>query len=220
MKVVSIANQKGGTGKSTTAINLAEGLGRRSFRVLLGDLDEGQESSADWADINEKRNFHVKIVNPDKINHFIKRHEDDYDYLIFDCPPRGDSVAANIVRYSSLIIMPVAPSPIEIWGLRKLVYIIKDRQLLTDGIPAAKVLLSRCKKNTKLVAKTVRILKLLEIDLMESGTTELEVYRQVMEHGATVYDDPKKLGDPTMVNAPAIEQIDNIINEILGSDLK
>ena len=127
MEVVAIANQKGGTGKSTTAINVAEGLARQRLRVLLGDLDEGQESSADWADINEKRLFDFKLVNPEKVGNFIERHADDYDIIVLDCPPRADSVAAHVIRYSSLIIMPVAPSPIEIWGLRRLVDIIKDR---------------------------------------------------------------------------------------------
>ena len=215
MNVISIANQKGGTGKSTTAINISESLGKRGYYVMLGDLDEGQESSADWADINEKRSFDFKLVNPDKIENFINRHNDHYDYLILDCPPRADRVAAHVVRHSSLIIMPVAPSPIEIWGLRRLVDIIKDRQVLTDGKPISSVLLSRCKRGTKLVPKSVRVLKDLELEIMDSGTTELEAYRQVMAYGATVFDDPKEIGDPSINTAPCILQINNIVDEIL-----
>lgn len=217
MDVVAIANQKGGTGKSTTAINVAEGLARCDLRVLLGDIDEGQESSADWADINEKRRFDFKLVNPEKVGNFIDRHSDDYDILVLDCPPRADSVAAHIVRYSSLIIMPVAPSPIELWGLRRLVDIIKDRQLLMDGKPKAKVLLSRCKMNTKLVPKSIRVLKDFDIDIMETGTTELEAYRQVMEYGGTVFDDPGELGDPYIKNGPCMVQMKGIVDEILVS---
>ena len=76
------------------------------------------------------------------------------------------------------------------------------------------VLLSRCKMNTKLVPKSVKVLKDLGVEIMNSGTKELEAYRQVMEHGGTVYDDPGELGDSSIKNKPCIEQIDTIVDEI------
>lgn len=51
MRTIAIANQKGGSGKTTTSVNLAAALGEKGRRVLLLDLDP-QHSATAWFGVN------------------------------------------------------------------------------------------------------------------------------------------------------------------------
>ena len=216
MKVVSIANLKGGSGKSTHAINIADGLGLRGLRVVLCDLDEEQETTFDWSEINEKRSFDVKLVNAEKLGNFVNRNKNDYDFSILDCPPAANRAAAYVVRYSDLVITPIMPSLPEVWALRRLNDLILDRQIITDGLPEARIMLSRCRKRTKLLSEVVKTLKDPEFQfpiVMNSGTTFRQSYIQTISDGKTVYiNDRKKYGNEITV---CIDQIEAIVSEIL-----
>lgn len=215
MKVIAIANQKGGTAKTTAAINISEGLGRRNYKVLLADLDK-QESSSDWAHINDHRSFDFKtIFEPTKLKDFIKQYQTNYDYIILDCPPGADAIAAQIMKNSTLVLIPNGPSPVEIWALSRFIDVVRDRQKIQEGKPLARILLSRCILGTKLVPKSVKACQDLELEIMQSGTIELEAYKQVFGHGGTVFSNSKELGGERINTKPCVEQIEAIVSEIL-----
>lgn len=61
MIIISVANQKGGEGKTTTSINLAEGLARKGFRTILLDMDPQGNSSGIYFNVDqlEKSMYHL-----------------------------------------------------------------------------------------------------------------------------------------------------------------
>lgn len=209
--VVALMNQKGGSNKTTNSINIADGLSRRGYRVLLADLDEGQDSSLLWSELNETSQLVVKGMSQDRIKHFIERHREDYDWIIIDTPPRNDHTTMQVLRYTDLALITVCPSPIELWALRNIVESIQDRQEIVGGL-IAKVLLSRCKTGTTLVGKSLRVLKDLCIEPMNSGTTDLEIYKQVFLEGETVFTSMREYKGLAL--STARKQVEAIINEI------
>jgi len=155
-KIIAVANQKGGCGKTTTTINLASGLMERGHRVCIVDADP-QGSSLDWAaqatSNGHNAPFVMGLARPEVYKE-LEKITDIYDFIIVDSPsghsPFVLEIAAGLVKGADLIIIPVLPSGLDIWATRQTVEMIQARQLITDGSPQAFILLNQIRSNTKL----------------------------------------------------------------------
>ncbi len=170
MKIISIANQKGGCGKTTTAINLAAALSLNGQKVLLLDLDPQAHASL-GLDVKSQDSIYnvISSLTPRKlaITDIIRRVEnkfdlipsnilvgtleqelsdeigrelklqevmrpleDQYDYILIDCPPSLGILTVNALRVSDELIIPVETSRFSLQGvdhLMDIVYLVKDR---------------------------------------------------------------------------------------------
>lgn len=111
MRIVTIANQKGGAGKTTTVMNLASVMAEHS-RVLVTDVDP-QKSSAWWADrAGEELPFDV-ADDTDPAN-LARLRELTYDIVLVDTPGslEGREVLGTVLASSDFAILPTEPSPL------------------------------------------------------------------------------------------------------------
>ncbi|HED40924.1 MAG TPA: cobyrinic acid a,c-diamide synthase, partial [Chromatiales bacterium] len=116
-QVFSIANQKGGTGKTTLSMNLAVGLSKRG-RTLIIDADP-QGSAGQWAGLSpDERPFPVSVIAiSSNLPREIKRIREDYQYLVVDCPPTLETgVAQKAMSVSDKVLIPILPSPVDLWA--------------------------------------------------------------------------------------------------------
>jgi chromosome partitioning protein len=212
MKVITVLNQKGGAGKTTIAVNMAARLNIMGHKVVLVDADHTQESAMTWATFNEGRYFEVIDQHAKQIENFVARNTASYDYAIIDCPPRANELTGKFINVSDLILIPVQPSPYDIWACRELIELIQTRQELSRGFgptkPVAAFVLSRATKRSRIVGETAEVLSDTGFNLLEAMTTQYEVYKRSAMTGHHIFDAPE-------YNPKAADQIINITNEVL-----
>ena len=159
MKKIAISSFKGGSGKSTIALNLGAVLSQNKKRVLVVDADE-QGSIAKWQKIS-KQNFPDVYVQPKPIIDKILDHvKDRYDIIIIDTPPSFRKQMESVLNASDKIIIPVQPGFTDIWSTQE--FISKYKKL------DIKLLISRIDKRTKLGKSFRLLLEQLKIPLFKT----------------------------------------------------
>jgi len=204
MKIIAILNQKGGVGKTTLATNIATKLFLDNEKVLLIDSDP-QGSARDWHTVG---NSELAVVGLDRptLERDIKKIATDFDWVIIDGAPQLANIAISAIKCADLIIIPVQPSPYDIWASAELVEIIKNRQELTENKPKAYFCITRRISSTSLSKDIADVLEGYALPVMRSYTTQRIIYAKSAAEGKTVFDFPK--------NLEAINEINKITNEL------
>ena len=155
--VISFLNQKGGSGKTTLATNVAHGLVIKGYKVLLVDTD-AQGSARDWNSANEGEILPVIGLDRETLPKDLEAVKDGYDIVVLDGAPAVEKMSAVAIRISNIVLIPVQPSPYDIWATDELIGLIKSRQAVSNGEPKAAFVISRVIKNTKLSKEVSTVL--------------------------------------------------------------
>jgi chromosome partitioning protein len=138
-RIVAVTNQKGGSGKTTTSMNVAAALGLRGLRVLVVDADPQSSATRWYAMAPETQPFPATVVNlaeaRDKIGKTIKDHLENYDIIVIDCPPNLESpVTLSVMLLADLAIAPILPSAIDTWATEKLLSVVRMARAHNDAL--------------------------------------------------------------------------------------
>ena len=134
MTVIAVCNQKGGSGKTTMAINLAGAFAAEDKRVLLLDLDP-QGSALDWGSINPDTMPQVEVAEIDRpqLLRQARALRREYDVIVIDCPAKFADSSSAAIRVADFVLVPVQPSPFDVWASDAVAGLIKTRQEATGG---------------------------------------------------------------------------------------
>jgi len=120
-KIITIAQQKGGAGKTTLAAQLGVAFSAAGKRVALVDIDP-QASLAQWHGVRTEtpaansRPVDLVQVAGYRASNELTRLKRDHDIVIIDSPPHAETEAKVAVRAADLVLIPVQPSPMDIWA--------------------------------------------------------------------------------------------------------
>lgn len=146
--IISLVNQKGGTGKTTIALNLAYCIAEKGYKTLLIDADP-QGSSLQWQVISNNSAFTVVRHPKANFHKNIEKVTQRYKIVVIDAPPGTGRISKSILLCANLAIVPVGPSPLDIWSSKDIITLIREARKHNRKL-RAKLLISK-----KIVGTTV-----------------------------------------------------------------
>lgn len=203
MKICSLLNLKGGCGKTTLSSNLARALQLDGEKVILIDSDP-VGSLRDWHAAGSGDLIPVIGLDRNTLSKDIKALT-GFDWAIIDGAPQLTDISISALKCSDIVLIPVQPSPYDVWATSDLVDLIKERQKITDGRPRAAFVISRQISNTILGKEIRNALNDYSLPVFSHGTFQRIIYPKSAATGSTVLDS----GDTTASN-----EIKNILVEL------
>lgn len=186
--IISILNQKGGVGKTTLAVNLARAYTVSEQSCLLVDTDH-QGSAQRWHERSGGDLIDMTCLPMNTLDKDVQKYVNRYERIIIDGIPRISPLTICAIKCADLILIPVQPSPYDIWATEDLVRQVKDRIHMTDGKTKAAFVVSRKIVGTKIGRDIEGELLKLELPVLCHGTSQRIAYATSVEKGLSVLDD-------------------------------
>lgn len=188
--IIALLNQKGGVGKTTLAVHLAAGLAAKG-RTLLLDADP-QGSAVSWSSQRESAPpFTVTALAKPTIHRDIEQISHGYDHVVIDGPPRASDLARSVIMAADFIIIPVQPSPYDLWAAQETVDLIQEATVFKPDLKAA-FLMNRKTANTAISKSAKEALADLPFPVLTAEITQRVIFAETAATGETVSErEPK-----------------------------
>ncbi len=202
--ILTIAQHKGGAGKTTLTTQLAAALSHQDEKVLLLDLDP-QGSSSEWFAAREKtlgrkNKITCKSFQGYKLMREISYLNNQYDWVLIDTPPHAESETSIAVRQADLVLIPVQPSPLDVWASGPVL------QLTLSEKKPFMLVMNRVPPKSKLNGVIIDKLETMKIDVARQALGNRIAFASSILQGLGVVE-----SDPRSV---AAEEIQALVRDI------
>ncbi|MEQ9039178.1 MAG: ParA family partition ATPase [Silicimonas sp.] len=183
-KVITVAQQKGGAGKTTIAANLAVALSRMGRKVVLLDTDP-QGSLGRWfmtrRDAGEP-GMEFSTASAWGVSYECDKLRTTADYVLVDTPPKIDSDLKPAIRESDLVIVPVSASQVDVWATEGVL------DMAAREKAEVMVVLNRAKAGTRVALDVDNTLKALGVTRASSVLGHRVAFPETMGVGKGVME--------------------------------
>ena len=205
-KIITFANQKGGSGKSTLSANLAVLWSNSKYKVAVIDGDS-QKSLTYWIEARRKYygnndiGIDIYPYNNRSLERDIEQIKRKYNFIIIDSPPSITYDTIQIIKNSDKVFVPVLPSPVDLMATIPFLHLIKQER------KKALVILNRVMPRARLTYAMILRLRYAGAKIARSRISSKTIYAETFSAGRGVVD--------ISVNSDASREIINLGNEIL-----
>ncbi|WP_193141865.1 MULTISPECIES: ParA family partition ATPase [unclassified Meridianimarinicoccus] len=202
--VITVAQQKGGSGKTTLAANLAIALVGRGHSVAVIDTDP-QGSLGRWfmtrrEAMGGEAGLDFGTASAWGVGYEAEKMRDRNDFVIIDTPPKIDSDLRPALRESDLVLVPVATSHVDLWATESILELAErvDRPVM--------LVLNRAAARARLTAEVSEELSALSAPRAETVIANRVIFAEVLGEGTGVTE--------KTASGPAAQEIQALLDEI------
>ncbi len=113
-KIITIIQQKGGSTKTTTCMNIAGALVEAGYKVKVADMNTAQQSASKWAKRGNGLQSIVVTISDKQTRKDIEQISKDTDFVVIDTPPELMTSALKAALLSDLLIIPCPASQLDL----------------------------------------------------------------------------------------------------------
>ncbi len=145
MAVISIAQQKGGAGKTTLAVQLGVAWLVAGKRIAMLDIDP-QASLFTWFNLRRRRlgdqagGLVVQGLSGWRLGSELRRFRDEFDHILVDSPPHAEIESKTAIREADLVLLPCQPHALDVWATKASLEFARgertDAMLVLNRMPA------------------------------------------------------------------------------------
>ena len=203
--IIGVLNQKGGVGKTTLAVNIAAALARTGKRVLLIDADP-QGSALDWAAAREGDPLFAVVGLPKpSIHKELALVGEGYDVVGIDGPPRVTDLARSAIMASDIVLIPVQPSPYDIWAADEVVKLIQEASVFKENLKSVFVI-NRKIANTAIGRDVREALEAYDLPTLEASIVQRVAFAEAAAVGKAIYEQDR--------DGVASQEIEAVVSEL------
>lgn len=200
-KTITVAQQKGGAGKTTMAAHLAIAWAQAGLKVAMVDTDP-QGSLTQWHNVrasvlDEATGVTFAAISGWRVRNELDRLKHTHDIIVIDSPPHADAEARAAIRTADLVVIPLQPSPMDVWATSATVQICKQ-----EKVPV-KMVLNRVNPQARLTEAISGNM----VGLAGSRFGNRVIFAGSLMHGLGVTE--------AAPNSPAAEEVRALAKEIL-----
>ena len=182
--IISFVNQKGGVGKTTSAINVAASLKRRNYKIGFIDADP-QGSATQWHSVEDNTAFEI-MHHPEPISKGeINELSQDYDFLVIDAPPAIGDITKSILAVTDLSIIPLSPSSLDVWSCKGTLEMVDEARQDNPDLDV-KLLINRKIPGTRVGREARDSLAVFDMDILDTEMCQRVAYIDAMTSGVSV----------------------------------
>jgi len=206
--IIGVLNRKGGVGKTTVAVNVAATLATAGGRVLLVDADP-QGSALAWSSMRERDPlFAVVGMARPTLHRELPGIAKQYDVILIDGAPGVNDLGRAAILASDLVLIPVQPSPYDVWAAAETVQLIREAQRFKQNLKGAFIINRKIAGTIVADQAAMALMQFHDLPVLATTLNQRVIYAESAARGLAVIE--------AAPNSEAAREMGNLSKQILA----